>query len=86
MALYEFTCVNDHCHVKDFSIAQPMAAVHEAVCPECGTPAKRKLRPTPIIFKGRGFYKTDNPTMNNKEKTRKDIQAVDKDSSLESKE
>jgi predicted nucleic acid-binding Zn ribbon protein len=31
------------------------------VCPECGEPALRKVyQPVGIVFKGKGFYATDN--------------------------
>ena len=29
-------------------------------CPDCGKPAQRVLFAPPIVFKGSGFYKTDN--------------------------
>ena len=29
-------------------------------CPECGNEARRLFTPVPIVFKGSGFYVTDN--------------------------
>ena len=29
-------------------------------CPTCGQPVRRLIRPAPIVFKGSGWYSTDN--------------------------
>ena len=33
-------------------------------CPQCNSRAKKKFSPVPVIFKGSGFYCTDNPKTN----------------------
>jgi len=44
----------------EFEVWQRMTAEPVAACPNCGTVAKRLFFPAGIVFKGSGFYKTDN--------------------------
>ena len=37
------------------------------VCPDCGAPVQRVIQPVGIIFKGSGFYVTDNRQLPAKE-------------------
>jgi len=44
----------------EFDVWQRMTDKPEADCPKCGAPARRLFFPAGIVFKGSGFYKTDN--------------------------
>lgn len=57
MPLYEYECAD--CH-KRFEIRQRVTEDPITVCPTCGGPTKRVLYPAGIIFKGSGWYITDN--------------------------
>ena len=45
---------------KEFEVWQRMADAPEAACPACGASARRLFFPAGIVFKGTGFYATDN--------------------------
>ena len=45
---------------NEFDVLQKMTDRPVAACPECGGPVKRVFHPVGIIFKGSGFYTTDN--------------------------
>jgi len=55
--IYEYECDScGHCFEKK-------QGFHEkpiAVCPECKKKARRVIHSVPVIFKGSGFYVTDN--------------------------
>jgi putative FmdB family regulatory protein len=57
MPLYEYQC--DDCGVR-FERRQPITADPLEDCPECGGNVHRLIHPVGIIFKGKGFYVTDN--------------------------
>ncbi len=57
MPVYEYQC--EECGVR-FECLQPMSADHVSSCPECGGNAHRAISPVGVIFKGSGFYVTDN--------------------------
>ena len=57
MPVYEYEC--EHCQVR-FERLQRMADAPLAVCPECGGHIHRVMQPVGVIFKGSGFYVTDN--------------------------
>jgi putative FmdB family regulatory protein len=57
MPLFEYQCEN--CGVR-FERLQRKSDPMETECPECGGPVRRLLQPPGIIFKGSGFYVTDN--------------------------
>lgn len=69
MPIYEYEC--SHCYFR-FERKQRFDEEPVAVCPKCQGKARRVLHSTPIIFKGNGFYITDNrrsnDTTQNKEK------------------
>ena len=44
----------------DFDVWQRMSDKPGANCPRCGAPARRLFFPAGIVFKGAGFYATDN--------------------------
>jgi putative FmdB family regulatory protein len=58
MATYVFKC--KLCD-RNFEISCPMDAVIGSTfyCPECGGEGKKEFFPIPAIFRGKGFYKTD---------------------------
>jgi putative FmdB family regulatory protein len=58
MSLYEYEC--KACGVR-FERRQLIADDPVKTCPECGGEVRRLLHPVGIIFKGKGFYVTDNP-------------------------
>lgn len=58
MPLYEYECRN--CGIR-FERQQRMVEATLTLCPECGEDALfRVIQPVGIIFKGSGFYVTDN--------------------------
>nr|HID12743.1 zinc ribbon domain-containing protein [Anaerolineae bacterium] len=57
MPLYEYQC--QACGVR-FERRQHMNDEPVKVCPECGGEVHRLIQPVGIIFKGSGFYVTDN--------------------------
>ena len=59
MPYYEYEC--ESCH-KNFTLEQPIMNHHVPdTCPECGSvhTVRRVFTPSPVIFKGSGFYCTD---------------------------
>jgi len=59
MPVYEYECEKCSCH---FDVRQGFNDPPTATCPKCKGKAHRVLYPTPIIFKGNGFYVTDYPS------------------------
>ena len=57
MPLYEYQC--QACGVR-FERRQHINDEPAKVCPECGGEVHRLIQPVGIIFKGSGFYVTDN--------------------------
>ena len=58
MPTYTYQC--ESCGVR-FDQYQKFTEDPLVVCPECGEPALRKVyQPVGIVFKGKGFYATDN--------------------------
>ena len=57
MPLYEYQCQD--CGVR-FERMQHMNDEPVKVCPECGGEVHRLIQPVGVIFKGSGFYVTDN--------------------------
>ena len=56
MPIYEYEC--GRCHHR-FEVRQGFKDKPQAKCPRCQETARRVFQPTPIIFKGSGFYITD---------------------------
>jgi putative FmdB family regulatory protein len=56
MPIYEYECNN--CQNR-FEVRQDFKDKPQAKCPKCKENARRVFHPTPIIFKGSGFYVTD---------------------------
>jgi putative FmdB family regulatory protein len=57
MPIYHYRC--DACG-HEFQRKQHMSDDPERVCPECEGPVRRLIQPVGVIFKGSGFYTTDN--------------------------
>ncbi len=57
MPIYEYEC--EQCGVR-FERLQRMADASLTDCPECNGHVHRVMQPVGIIFKGSGFYVTDN--------------------------
>ena len=57
MPLYEYECRD--CGVR-FERRQHMEDEPIRVCPECSGEVQRLIQPVGIIFRGSGFYVTDN--------------------------
>ena len=57
MPIYEYEC--GLCHFC-FERRQRFDAEPVALCPKCQGKARRVLHSVPVIFKGSGFYITDN--------------------------
>ncbi len=56
MPIYEYECKS--CRHR-FELRQGFDEIPEARCPLCDEIACRMFSPTPLIFKGSGFYITD---------------------------
>ena len=56
MARYDYICTACN-HI--FEVEHPMSERPEVVCPVCGAPAERHFGSSSIVFKGSGFYNTD---------------------------
>jgi len=58
LPVYEYQCT---CCPSRFEIKRSFSDDNSPVfCPQCGGSAERVFSPVPIIFKGSGFYTTDN--------------------------
>jgi putative FmdB family regulatory protein len=57
MPVYEYECGSCHFH---FERKQRFDEEPVAICPKCRGKARRVIHSVPVIFKGGGFYITDN--------------------------
>lgn len=57
MPTYEYKC--DECGIR-FDCFQHFSEEPLKSCPECGGSVHRVIQPVGIVFKGKGFYVTDN--------------------------
>jgi len=57
MPVYQYRCAK--CKLK-FELKQSFNDESIVACPKCRNEAKRLFSPVPVIFKGSGFYVTDN--------------------------
>ena len=57
MPIYQYHCPK--CNLK-FELKQSFSDESMVACPKCQNGAKRLFSPVPVIFKGSGFYVTDN--------------------------
>lgn len=56
MARYDYRCPS--CG-NQFEVEHPMSEHPEVTCPACGTVAQQVFGASSIVFKGSGFYNTD---------------------------
>ena len=66
MPIYEYECYvcEHHFERKQRFDEEPVAN-----CPQCQGKARRVINSVPIIFKGSGFYVTDNRKFSDKDKS-----------------
>jgi putative FmdB family regulatory protein len=64
MPIYEYEC--QICGHR-FERLQHFSDEPARMCPDCGGPVRRVIQPVGIIFKGSGFYITDNRQLPAKE-------------------
>jgi putative FmdB family regulatory protein len=64
MPIYEYEC--EACR-RRFELMQHFSDEPIRTCPECSGPVRRVIQPVGIIFKGSGFYVTDNRQLPAKE-------------------
>jgi putative FmdB family regulatory protein len=57
MPVYQYLCPK--CNLK-FELKQSFSDESIVTCPKCQNGAQRLFSPVPVIFKGSGFYSTDN--------------------------
>jgi putative FmdB family regulatory protein len=57
MPVYQYLCPK--CNLK-FELKQSFSDESIVTCPKCRNGAQRLFSPVPVIFKGSGFYSTDN--------------------------
>lgn len=57
MPVYEYLC--EQCDLR-FDKVQSFSAAPLTECPKCGGRVHRVMQPVGVIFKGSGFYVTDN--------------------------
>lgn len=56
MPVYEYRCRNGHLYEKTEGFSAPVVQR----CPTCRASARRQISMPAVIFKGPGFYSTDN--------------------------
>ena len=56
MPIYEYQCSKGH----EYERAEGFDAPTEQRCPKCGGSSRRLISMPAVIFKGSGFYSTDN--------------------------
>ena len=78
MPIYQYLCPK--CDLQ-FELKQSFTDDTVVICPRCRNGARRLFFPTPIIFKGSGFYVTDNsaPKSGLQNGTNKEDKKEDKD-------
>jgi len=59
MPLYEYEC--EKCSLR-FELKRRFSENTKVNCPRCQSKVRQVFSPVPIIFKGPGFYVTDNMT------------------------
>jgi len=80
--IYEYECSLCHYH---FERKQRFDEEPVAICPKCQGKARRVLHSIPVIFKGSGFYITDNRKGGTVEKAEEKMPDKDKRKGKEKK-
>ncbi len=76
MPIYEYEC--GICSFR-FERKQSFDAEPVAKCPECKEKARRVIHSIPVIFKGSGFYITDNRKEKKTEKSKEELPGKEKE-------
>ncbi len=71
MPIYEYECFGCGAH---FERRQRFDEEPVGICPTCQGKARRVIHCVPVIFKGSGFYVTDNPKSGNSETNYKKVE------------
>lgn len=66
MPIYDYEC--KACSLR-FEVKKRFDESVDANCPQCCGEARRLFSPVPIVFKGSGFYVTDNAAANSGSKS-----------------
>ena len=83
MPIYTYRCEN--CGVQ-FERRQKFSDDPLKICPECENESLRKVYlPVGIVFKGSGFYATDNRSPSGESRKKKKVEGEDKTTKEESK-
>ena len=77
MPTYQYLCPN--CDLE-FELKQSFTDESIVSCPKCQNGARRLFSPVPIIFKGSGFYVTDNARRGATQNSVKETKEEDKGS------
>jgi putative FmdB family regulatory protein len=72
---YQYLCPK--CNLR-FDLKQSFEDESVVVCPKCQNGARRLFSPVPIIFKGSGFYVTDNARKGETQSSFKETKTEDK--------
>ena len=83
MPLYTYRC-NDNDH--EFQVRQRMVDDPLTECPVCGGPVRRIISSVGVVFKGSGFYVTDNRSSSVNGKSSKSKSKEGQDSATSSTE
>jgi putative FmdB family regulatory protein len=73
MPIYDYEC--EKCH-HQFEVRKSYTEDAAAKCPECKGKAGRIIKTVPVIFKGSGFYVTDQKQSNPASAPEKKVEAV----------
>jgi putative FmdB family regulatory protein len=73
--IYEYEC--SACH-SSFERRQRFDEEPIAACPDCEGKARRVIHSVPVLFKGSGFYCTDNGSRSSNNPSRKDEDTSEK--------
>ena len=76
MPIYQYLC--PECNLR-FELKQSFSDESIVTCPRCQNGTRRLFSPVPIIFKGSGFYVTDNTAKNATAASVKEEKGKDKD-------
>ena len=83
MPIYEYECSD--CQIR-FERKQSFDEEPVAECPECQGKARRVIHSIPVIFKGSGFYITDNRKSVEAEKGKEKLPSKEKGKKKEGSE
>ena len=59
MPTYQYACTDTECG-NEFELVQSFTDPNASECPVCGGPVRKVFSAVGVVFKGSGFYRTDN--------------------------